>query len=750
MTCPEVGRYLENAKGLPFLYAIGDNAYNEILSELKQNGLKVIKVSDFCTKDDRFPDYDSLIEHFRTLDIDFKDNRFVVVGLGESLALKGSEEAKKVLRRIKSVTLGNARVVILLRGVGNCVRDLLAEDPRLSAKNLVHIDEDCSTNILIVNNKIIKDLKSTGIKGVLGLLEEGAIGTINATISVELPDSLFPIKVIDNAFEALIRAFVHLRTSERYGTSEQWMNLLNEFNQKPDEVKKYFADYINNENEIYEYVIGDSYRNWIYFLNLKMYCDRIQNRYLQYVVYDTDEFGKLKEKILIDIIGIPHTDKRFKEYYHERKKLLKSFPESELAYFVSENQINPESEIYNYTDSTELEKRRIVNWISKNCWSEMISELYPQLGLYMKKYIFNCGSISEALTEYFEKYKLQKLQNAITDDFLRLVEEYGKNYLYTKLPTRDSAINKIDNKESSYLYWIDALGVEYLSFIVGMANKRGLSVTVDITRADLPTITSINKGFYEKWPGELKYKEEELDNTKHKEKGGFFYTEDKSPVHIIKELEIIEKAIDAAVSALALHKCKKFVIVSDHGASRLAVIKEKENPHATDTKGEHSGRCCKVYDEDNREFIVEENGYFVRTDYERYAGSRAANVEVHGGASLEEVVVPVITLSLKRSIEVDIRVLNENKITADRHDGTYVEFYISYVENKENISIVIDGIKYNAVCKDENHYAVWLTDIKRQKKCSAEIYDGSDLIGTVNLEIKGKTASVNSDFDDMF
>lgn len=47
----------------------------------------------------------------------------------------------------------------------------------------------------------------------------------------------------------------------------------------------------------------------------------------------------------------------------------------------------------------------------------MISELYPQLGLYMKKYIFNCGSISEALTEYFEKYKLQKLQNAITDDF---------------------------------------------------------------------------------------------------------------------------------------------------------------------------------------------------------------------------------------------------------------------------------------------------------------------------------------------
>ena len=294
------------------------------------------------------------------------------------------------------------------------------------------------------------------------------------------------------------------------------------------------------------------------------------------------------------------------------------------------------------------------------------------------------------------------------------------------------------------------MGVEYLSYIIGMANKRGLSVKVDITRADLPTITSINKSFYENWPGDLKYKEEDLDNTKHKEKGGFFYTQDKTPVHIIRELEIIEKAIDAAVSSLALHKCKQFVIASDHGASRLAVIKEKENPHQTDTKGEHSGRCCKAYDEDNREYVVEENGYFVRTDYERYAGSRAANVEVHGGATLEEIVVPVITLSLKRNADVDIRLLNAEKITADRHDGTYIEVYISYVEQKENVTIMIEGNKYKAIAKDGKHFAVWLSDIKRQKKCVAELFDGADLIGSIDLDIRGKTATVNSDFDDMF
>ena len=750
MICPEVGRYLENTKGLPFLYAVGDSAYVDILTELKQVGLKVIRVSDFCSKEDRFPDYDSLIEHFRTLDVNYNDNRFVVVGLGESLALKGTEEAKRILRRIKSVTLGNARVVVLLRGVASCLKDIFVEDPRLVAKNLGYIADDCSTCILIIDNRVIEEKKCVGIKNVISELEDGVTGNINSTLFIDLPNSLLPIKTIDNAYEALIRTFTKLKVSEEYGTNEQWMRLLDMYHQKPNEVQQYFSEYKNNENEIYDYIVGDEYRIWMYFVNLKMFSNQIQNSYLKYVIYDTNDAGELKNKILIDIIRIPHTDKRFKEYYQNRKKLIKSFPESELNYFVSENQIDPAGEIYNYTDTTVLEKRQIVNWISNHGWSDMISELYPQLGLYMKKYMFTCGSVSDQLTEYFEMYKLQKIQNKIDDKFLELVVEYGKKYLYTKLPTRDSAINKIENKKATYLYWIDALGVEYLSYIVGMANKRGLSVKVDITRADLPTITSINKSFYENWPGDLKYKEEDLDNTKHKKEGGFFYTQDKTPVHIIRELEIIEKAIDAAVSSLALHKCKQFVIASDHGASRLAVIKEKENPHQTDTKGEHSGRCCKAYDEDNRECVVEENGYFVRTDYERYAGSRAANVEVHGGATLEEIVVPVITLSLKRNADVDIRLLNSEKITADRHDGTYVEFYISYVEQKENVTIVVDGTRYKTIAKDGKHYAVWLSDIKRQKKCVAELFDGADLIGSINLDIKGRTATVNSEFDDMF
>lgn len=73
----------------------------------------------------------------------------------------------------------------------------------------------------------------------------------------------------------------------------------------------------------------------------------------------------------------------------------------------------------------------------------------------------------------------------------------------------------------------------------------------------------------------------------------------------------IEKAINFAATKLAMRECKSFVITSDHGASRLAVIKRKEEKYSTETGGEHSGRCCKVFNGCDLTNCVEEKGYFV-------------------------------------------------------------------------------------------------------------------------------------------
>ena len=64
MLCKAVQDYIDSVKGLPFFYVVGDDDYSVILSELQQMGLSVVRLSDYCSKPDKFPDIDELIDNF--------------------------------------------------------------------------------------------------------------------------------------------------------------------------------------------------------------------------------------------------------------------------------------------------------------------------------------------------------------------------------------------------------------------------------------------------------------------------------------------------------------------------------------------------------------------------------------------------------------------------------------------------------------------------------------------------------------
>lgn len=90
-------------------------------------------------------------------------------------------------------------------------------------------------------------------------------------------------------------------------------------------------------------------------------------------------------------------------------------------------------------------------------------------------------------------------------------------------------------------------------------------------------------------------------------------------------------------------------------------------------------------------FSTEENGFIVLANYGRFRGSRAANVEVHGGASLEEVVVPVIELTLAdSSMQV---ALSDKNIVSDYKDGASILLYVNK-PIKQVISLVVEGERY--------------------------------------------------------
>lgn len=750
-----VENYITSAKGLPFFYVVGDDKYGEILGELRQHGLMLDRVSDFCPINDKFPNIDNIIDYFRTLDVDYRQNKHVLVGLGELLALRGSVQAQKELWRLKNTTLGGARVILLLRCVAEQVYSMVNEDSRLTQQQRVLFDESVLSNLSVINVRYSMGAGlAQGIQGLLRAFEDGAVGSCTVNTILAFPDSLLPVSIIESAYASICHVIPCFELKEAWGTEAQWDLLFRELSRNKNNMEKIYEKYgftDEFEVELYQNCAGLEFRNWLYFLYLKQNSDNIRNSYLYYVLNETDNYECLKDNILTGIIRIPRTDRHFMAYYEERKKLLRGFPEADIAIFIHENCIDPRESIYRFTDNTQMEREEVIRWIATNGYVAEIEYIYPALSQYLKDYTFDCGKLSEELTSYFKEYKIQKITNRIYPEFLERVNSYASSLPYAHLETRDSVIMKIENKKSAFLYWIDALGVEYLSYITELVRKKGLSMHVDIAHAELPTITSINRGFYENWPGDKKEKESELDNIKHKEKGGFIFDDNhEAPVHLASELKVIEQAIDRAAAELVMHTCRSFVIASDHGASRLAVLRRQEEKYETDTKGEHSGRCCKEFPNADLPYAVKENGYFVLTDYGRFKKSRAANVEVHGGASLEEVVVPVITLTLRKQTPLELKVLRENEIYADRYEGTEFMLYISEVENTQNVSVVVEMNRYAAVKNDATHYTIQMKDIRRSKKdVSATVFDGDDLLGVINFSIKGKTAIIKNDFDDL-
>jgi hypothetical protein len=758
MPMEAVRQYLSSDLRSPFFLVVGDERYNDVKDEITGLGFGIVRVSDYCDAKDKPPNLDSLRDRLKTADINANDKKLAVVGLGEYLALQGSTETKNVLSGMKELPLGTAKVVLLLRGVAEQVKSLNIKPGLEKLTTFVADDQNCDVSVTFAAPMIgLSGL--AGFRALLVKLERGECGNIKVNTVMDLSKSLFTVHHVADAHDGVRFAVRNFDLPRDCGTTEQWKQLLKELNQHGDSLDSVFGQYGFDgdlESDFCARIAGMEYRNWLYFIALRSNADALSNGYLRFVLERTSVFDDFKADVLTAIIDIPHTDKRFSKFYAERKTLTEKFPESDIAYFVVKNRKDTAESIYKLTDNTKTEREEIVAWVSQNGWIPQIADIYPALAAYLKKYLFHCEGLpelSQLLTDYFEAYKRQKVSNTLEEDFLKQVDILAKSHKYKQLPTRSSVIEKLMDKTDTadvFLLWLDALGVEYLAYVSDLAHRRGLSISIHIVRTELPSISTVNNGFYyDDWKGK-KDKNETLDDTKHKPDKGYNFENNKLPIHLAKELDIIAEVIGRAATELAFHNFAKILIAVDHGASRLAVLRRKEEKYETDEdskiKGEYSGRCCKAFEPYDLPFAIKENGYLVLADYGRFRGSRAANVEVHGGASLEEAVIPIIELTLKNAgIKVE---LVEKSVFVDRNNGIAVTLFSE--TPLQRVSLVLKGKRYSATVADANHFKVAIPDIKRVEKnpIPAELYAGDDLIGAVRIVTQSKIDG--SDFDKLF
>lgn len=716
-----------------------------------------IAANKYCAKDE-FPQMEALFNELLE-----NNGAIFVTGLSIYLKFNGEQYLKDNLKNILSMgTIGH---IVLL--TYQCKKYLSFSDPRLNNR-IVIIDgtEDPKPSLVFTTDKFIIQRDAIWIRGLdqLTSLEESVgetIYIITSKVRDDYPLSLIDITNLNKAYDVLCSLDkVTAELDESLGTESQWTYAWQQFNERNSWAGVADSLYGNHkalELAMPNYLSFDNDQQWLYFVVLKIF-GAANSWCLNKAVLTSSQNKDLIRQLYRSILGLDPKDKNFEQYYQQRKQLLKQVgnPLDEVVDYCRIAQSKGKNAIYYFTDSTEKEKEQIFALLDKYGTEftkeeliKILQLIYPDLASYLSGYRFK----QEFLNRYFELYKYQKVINRILPEFEELVIEQAEKREYNLfLSPRATLVEEID-KTGTQLYFVDAMGVEYLSFITAVCRELNLRIKVSVCQSELPSITSQNKEFLDVFDGSeypiVSIKE--IDEIKHHGKDDYDYQLTKLPLHLSRELDIIREVLTKIKEKLAAGTFKKVIMISDHGASRLAVIHETENIWEMAEKGEHSGRCCLKNDIDEQPLYATDAGdFWALANYDRFKGGRKANVEVHGGATLEEVAVPIIELTYyPGEIEVCIMPVDDEafdfgavpEISVSFRKKAAIKIYIS--EMQPNIHIQIDGKGYDAKLIDNNYYMVDMPDIKRSKTYFVDVYSDNNIIAT-ELPLKVKSEGMGS------
>lgn len=745
--CDKISKYLDSAKSTPIIVDVADMlSLKNLEAYFKVGSNEFLCASSICAQD-HMPNIDHLYNELQN-----RKSAIFLTHFTSFLKLEGEAKLKETLNTMLNMnTLGKLIIISY-----QCSQYLNFSDPRIeSSGRIIRIDstiEEKNTlpTLCFVTSEISNCYEALiqGINNSVHQIESTNSDVLYIETSKhknDFPFSLYPIKEDCSAFDVLSKNSDNLRMlGPNMGSQDEWAWLLSE-------IKTYegWSDYIENKfgNSLIQSIgnmstMSDN-QKWAYFLALK--CSNMQNNeYLEKVLSKSNSIEEFWDKLYSLILDIDYKSATFTKYYDKRKELISkvNVPTSVVSTFCKQVLSKEESAIFYLTDCSIQEKELVFELISNyadfysyDVLNNILAKVYPALQSYLSQYDYVC----DELTQYFNLYKYNKLINRITPEFRLLVDKYASDRIfYSKLERRASIVEKKD-KSSSKLYFVDALGVEFLNYIRELCYAKQLSFDVDLAYCELPSLTSLNKEFCSEFTFYTDVKD--LDELKHSGNDRYNYETTKTPIHIIKELEILSRVIKNVENDLYSREITRVFLISDHGASRLAVINEHENKWVLKEKGVHSGRCCPVSDVDEKpDFAVEDNGYWSIANYDRFQGGRKANVEVHGGATLEEVIVPIIEIKLAGD-KPKCEICESSKIVMVSYK-VKAKIQIFIAKQTDTAKVFCEGKYYDAIPTQTKYvYDVNMPDIKKGHH-KIDIYDGSNRIAE-GLEFEAKSAGAS-------
>lgn len=728
-----------------------------LVKRMQLDGNKTcVFVHDYCGKG--LPQIDALFRDVK------KKGCFVVIGLSSYVMLLGKKRAEELMARLQELSVAG-HVIVLLSHMKEIRLSRMQQDQHLSYRVLLLEGDPTPLPSIYLASPEENSFGQSVLPNIKALLEKleqyDPVGgetsfAVRTSLHKEVfSESMYSIRSSKGIYKELLRAFPVLKgdLEESWGTKEDWERFAQEWKdclswgalaEKHFGIDAHFSAILERE-----YEQADTYETWLYWLLLKVQ-GASEDAYLSYALGKSRHWRDLWKHIFLSLSSLSFQMREFEKYCEGRKRLLEG--QAIPATWVSEYQDaiaqKGRDAIWYLFAGTAWEEKMLFQCLADYDYTKeevmgVLKTHFPDLFAYMKSFTFTMHQkvperLVPLLTKYFDDYKWQKLMNHLTPDFKAQVNTLAEHRVYNQFPIRSLALSQM-KKENTMMYFVDALGVEYLFYISEKCKTYGLLLSIQVVHGELPSITSQNTEFMN--PGVINIKD--LDVLKH-ESQTYNYEKQKIPLHLVAELKAIDGVLQTIRDGLLTKEMKSAIVISDHGATRLAVLNDEEYGAefiVGESKGQHSGRCCQVEEDPGIPFAAYENGYAVLANYMRFKGSRKADVEVHGGATLEETLVPLLQISLKPK---DPMVEFQPALVQLRKKEVGELLLVTNFDMADPY-IIVNGKIYRGKLDTHRRRAIIpLPDMKRTHDYMADIYDGDTLLKEqVAFHVKKEVAKDN-------
>lgn len=486
---------------------------------------------------------------------------------------------------------------------------------------------------------------------------------INVKYKYSQPDNIFDIKPIETAFE-FITQFLKIQIDIDYKTSDEyfWIQLLSLIDCKKGNTFS-FKVFVEEHFNVHKLTIKDLLNKWIStdttefdrwllkYYYLQFIAD---NEYLNGIILDCVDYSALRlfREIALSIF----VDTNSQSQIAERNTLLNLFsqqyklPESDLLEMKEQildiAKADTNKAISLCSGRFDFEKELFVGWykVGKLSLSELQNK-YSDFAAYL-----NDLKLDSWANTYIQAYKQAKIQDEYTDEIKTYIAEKNANEasFYEWYHSFELSQEFLGKEKLDKVYWIDGLGIEYLYLIKEIISKSNFQIEkLKIAKTSIPSSTDHNK-----FDGVVKI--DDLDSYIHNNL--YHY-----PQTICKEIEIVKNIFS---KILTQSSETTIAIVSDHGLTALSRLVDSKKYAA---KASHEGRYIKLDSEETIEdtdYIRHKNGANNFKVALTHASLNTRPIrEVHGGCTPEEILVPLIVISNKKTTKAVERIAETKQQT---------------------------------------------------------------------------------------